>query len=209
MNVQLDLLCLVADTNMRETLKALLPRDKALGIRALSSDYAVHPEHDPGCFGHAPDFLRPFLARARHALVLFDLAGSGCEPSPREEVERDLERRLRQSGWNERAAAIAIDPELENWIWTDSPHVGEALGWGGRDGALRERLTQAKLWSPLIDKPGKPKEAVEMALRDARIPRSSSIYRRLAGKVKFSRCQDPAFLKLCATLRRWFPIEAG
>ena len=108
-----DLICLVADNNMRQTLRALFDRPDALSIRPVAADIVVHPEHDPGCFLRSPDFLRSFVNRAEHALVLFDREGCGRENSPRAELEVDLGQRLSQAGWNDRARAIAIVPELE------------------------------------------------------------------------------------------------
>jgi hypothetical protein len=29
--------------------------------------------------------------------------------------------------WEDRAAAIVIDPELENWFWADSPHIADPI----------------------------------------------------------------------------------
>jgi hypothetical protein len=45
---------------------------------------------------------------------------------------------------------------------------------------------------------------MEKALRVARKPRSSLLYRELAENVNMERCLDPAFLKLRTTLRKWF-----
>ena len=48
-----DLIILVADKNMEHTIKGLLARPPALGIRPLSFDIRVHPERDAGCRGEA------------------------------------------------------------------------------------------------------------------------------------------------------------
>jgi hypothetical protein len=58
-------------------------------------------------------------------------------------------------------------------------------------------------------KPVKPKEAVEVLLRTARKPRSSSIYLELARVVGTDHCTDPAFLKLRSCLREWFPASSN
>ena len=198
-----DLLCLVADKNMEQTLQALLPRWRALGTRDFGFEVVVHPEHDPGCFLRSDQFLRSFRSRFAHALVVFDLEDSGAEGS-REEAERSLEHRLEKSGWDSgRALAIAIEPELESWLWSDSPHVATALGWES-DRALRQYLgAEGFKWRD-DGKPKRPKEATERALYRQRIPRSSSIYRQLAGQVSFRRCTDSAFAKLLRVLRAWF-----
>lgn len=201
----LDLVCLVADENMRQTLLALLGRRAtSLGIPRLHIQIPVHPEHDPGCFGRSPDFLRSFARRARYAIVLFDREGCGHEGRTRDELERDLESRLQQAGWDSRVVAIAIDPELEAWVWSESPHVDEVLGWKNRTPELRSWLTTEKYLPAGRGKPERPKEAMEEALFQVRRPRSSALYRQLADKVGLERCVDPAFTKLKGTLRTWF-----
>jgi hypothetical protein len=120
------------------------------------------------------------------------------------ELERQVEGQLMVNGWNDRAAVVVLDPELEVWVWTDSPRVDEALGWQRKDPALRQWLRERGELQPDQQKPPRPKEAVEIALRQARLPRSSSIYFQLAMSLPFGRCTDPAFLRLRDLLRRWF-----
>lgn len=58
-------------------------------------------------------------------------------------------------------------------------------------------------------KPERPKEAFEAALREARRPRSSSLYKRLADNVSVLRCTDASFTDFCETLREWFPCTTA
>lgn len=199
-----DLVVLTADKNTEFVLRGLLSRPRALSIRPISFTTLPHPEQDPGCYLHAPELLRLYLRSYDHALVLLDRVGSGREELSREQLEEDLESRLRLQ-WSDRVAAIVLDPEIETWVWSDSPHVDEVLGWKGRSPALREWLVESGRLSKGASKPGDPKEAVERALRLARRKRSSSLYQQLAERVSFQRCTDPAFAKLCQTLQRWFP----
>lgn len=120
-------------------------------------------------------------------------------------IEQSILKRLSRAGWKKRAAAIVLDPELEAWVWSDSPHVDEALGWAGRDPDLRSWLRDRDLLDPQTPKPVRPKEAVEKAPQVTRKPRSSALYRQLAQDVGLARCVDPSFSKLRKTLRRWFP----
>lgn len=137
-----DLVALVADKNMEFALKGLLMQHRALGIRPLQTDVYVHPERDPGCFLRGHDFLHPFFNRYAHALLILDRQGSGRESSCREDLESEAEKRLSQSGWNDRAAAVVLDPELEIWVWSDSPHVGRVLGWPKGRPSLRTWLRE-------------------------------------------------------------------
>ncbi|MBX6377978.1 MAG: hypothetical protein IRY95_05445 [Clostridia bacterium] len=153
----------------------------------------------------AAEFLRPLRGRFAHALVLFDHHGCGREHEPAETLEIDVETRLRDSGWGEYGTAICVDPELEAWVWADSPQVAAALGWGSRAEELRPWLESRGLWRPGEAKPSDPKRAVEAALWLAHVPRSSAVYERLAERVAFRHCTDRAFRKLTDVLRRWFP----
>jgi nucleotide-binding universal stress UspA family protein len=205
-----DLIVLVADKNTEFALKGLLSRRaRSLRIRPLTADIFVHPERDPGCLLRARDFLRPHVARYHHALVLFDRDGCGQEQKDRAALERQVEEQLAQAGWGERAAAVVLDPELEIWVWSDSPHVEKALGWQGRSPGLRSWLVNSKLLDADRPKPVDPKRAVEEALRLARKPRSSNLYLELASSVGFEGCTDAAFQKLRDTLGRWFSVPQG
>ncbi|MFY9825484.1 MAG: hypothetical protein WAM82_29190 [Thermoanaerobaculia bacterium] len=204
-----DLILLVADKNMEASLKGLLSRFLSLKFRQVAFDLYVHPERDPGCLLRAHDFLRSFATRYDWALVLLDHAGCGREQEDRSALESDLERRLGEAGWEGRAAAIVIAPELESWVWSDSPKVDLALGWEGKSPPLRDWLREKGLLQAGVVKPAEPKRAVELALRTARKPRSSAIYFELAQGVSTDRCTDPAFAKLRRCLREWFPAAAA
>jgi hypothetical protein len=199
-----DLIILVADKNMEFTLKGLFSRPQALGIKSVEMDIFVHPDRDPGCLRQGDTFLKPFADQYRYGLVMLDREGCGRERNSRKELENGLETRLGRAGWNDRAKAVIFDPELEIWVWSDSPHVAQVLGWSGRQPDLKTWLISQKLLEAGKPKPKRPKEAVEEALRVVREPRSSSLYQKLAQKVSFERCTDPSFLKFKTTLQQWF-----
>jgi hypothetical protein len=199
-----DLVVLIADKNIEGALRGLLSRPRSLGLREISCDLYVHPERDPGCLLRGHHFLKPFAHKYAHALVIFDREGSGRE-AERAFLESEVEDRLSSSGWDDRAAAVVIDPELEVWVWNESPHVESALGWSG-DMSLKDWLTQKGWLREGETKPAQPKTAVEEALRLARRPRSSALYQELARRVSTDRCIDAAFLKLRRTLAGWFSL---
>lgn len=201
---QRDLVLLVADKQMEFSVRGLLDRQRALRIRPISLEIFVHPAKDPGCRRKSHDFLRPFHRQYRHALVMFDREGCGSESQTREELEAEIEQNLAQSGWENRAASVVLDPELEIWVWSDSPEVDRALGWSGRQPNLSGWLQSAGFVTAEGAKPERPKEAMQQALKISRRPRSASIYRDLASKVSVDRCTDAAFIKFKETLQRWF-----
>lgn len=199
-----DLVVLIADNNMESALNGLLSRTTELRMRRLDYDTYVHPERDPGCLLRGHHFLRPLLGRYRNALLMFDREGCGQAQKSRLALENQVENLLSSNGWTNRAAAIVFDPELEVWVWSDSPDVDSVLGWAARDPDLRTWLVAEQLAVDTQSKPRRPKEAVERALYVVRKPRSSSIYLQLARMANFDRCVDPAFTKFKSVLRNWF-----
>jgi hypothetical protein len=202
---QKDIIFLVADKNAKFAVQGLLSRHQSLQIRLPKNDIYIHPEKDSGCLLRSHDLLRPFINQYAFSLVIFDREGCGQENSSRQQLENHLETLLGHNGWGNRTSVIVIDPELDNWVWSDSPHVDTLLGWSGRQPNLRTWLMENGFLTAPNTKPSRPKEAMEAALRKVYTARSSSIYQLLAERVSLSRCVDPAFTKLKATLRNWFP----
>jgi hypothetical protein len=202
----LDLIALVADKDMLSALEGLLARHQDLEIQAIRRQVLRHPGHDPAVLNHCHEFLRPYLRLARYALVVFDCEGCG-RPDSRHDLEELVESRLAQNGWVDRSAAVAIDPELEVWFWSDSPEVRQALGWNREGALLGEWLTDKGYLRSGQSKPHRPKDAVRDAWKLANIKPSSSHFGDLARTVDFRGCTDLAFGKLRRVLRQWFPPE--
>lgn len=200
-----DLVVLVADKDMGAVLAGLLERSMELGIRAITYDVYVHPRRDPGCRREAAEFLRPLSANYRCALVLFDHEGSGGERTAPQPLADERKLLLERNGWAGRADVVVVAPELEVWVWTNSPDVPRCLGWEGRKPPLRQWLADTGRWSPSATKPPRPKEAFLDALRQARKPRSSAIYQDLAQSVGLLGHAEPSFVRLTGALRTWFP----
>ena len=200
-----DLLCLVADRNMSAAVAGLLSRFESLGIPSIDYRLQTHPRHDPGCFHEGAEYLRAQQSEAAHALVILDHDWAGAPANSGPELEELLEGHLANAGIDGWARAVVIEPELEAWVFSGSIHVVEALGWTDRSPGLREALASQGLWPDDCPKPPNPKEAMEWALRQARVPRSSSIYGELASKVSTTTCTDRAFVRLRQILQGWFP----
>jgi hypothetical protein len=199
-----DLVVLVADKNTEAAVKTLIEkRHKSLGISQVQADVFIHPRRDPGVFHEAHIFLQPFRGEYCYALVMFDREGCGQENKPAQQAEQEVKQRLEQSGWQGRCEVIALEPELEAWVWSSSHHVPKVLG------LTPEQLQQILQRFPKthLGKPQRPKEAMEECLRQAKIPRSSSIYAELAETVGLKNCVEPSFVKFRQTLQEWFPTE--
>ncbi len=208
--VKRDLIALVGDKSIQMTPQAMLSgRNSSLGIRPVEHEIRVAEDYDSGCHRQGPLLLQGQLHRYEHALIVHDRHGCGRERLRREDLEADQEQRLSDSGWGTRAAAIVIDPELETWVWAQSPHVAGILGWRGNLRSLRAWLEEKGHWHAGTAKPWDPKGAMRLVLHQGDVRHSSALFRALAGKVSLARCEDASFAKLKATLRAWFGVEEG
>lgn len=200
-----DLVVLAADKQAEFATRGILSRTASLNTRSISADFFVHPGHDSGCLLKAAEFLAPFRASYSHALVILDREGCGQESRQREELEEQIEQSLARVGWlPPSSAAVVLDPELEIWVWSDSPEVETCLGWENQP--VRLQIWLAANWQVAANgKPDRPKEAMQAALRIVRKPRSSAIFQKLAETVSLNRCSDPSFHKLRSTVATWFP----
>ena len=199
-----DLVALAADKNIEHALMGLFSRPQALGIRQIEVDIFVHPQRDPGCARRGVEFLANLSEQYRHGLLMFDHEGSGREHIPAGELQSELDGEFARTGWGNRARTIVLKPELEAWVWSRSPHVADIAGWRGRRPSLREWLVEQSFLRENEFKHERPKEAFEAALREARKPRSSSLYRQMAERVSLQRCEDESFLTFRNTMTNWF-----
>lgn len=204
-----DLFVVVADLDAENTLKTLLvKRQRALGIRLEfdpTQDLLRYSGRDAGCLKDAVNLLRTPQQSHLHAVLCFDRHGSGSDQKDRSAIESEIENRLCKNGWqHENMTVIAIDPELEAWVWSDSEEVANIIGWSGDMRDLKAYLKKEGLWQSTAAKPIDPKRAFELTLRVAGTPRLATLFGELATKVGLRRCQDPSFQKLCDKLRQWF-----
>ena len=199
-----DLLALVADQDMAETLAALLQRHKSLGIRPIEYQVERHLRRDAGCRADAARRLRPHLHQYRQAIVMLDKHGCGRENSSREIIQDEIEQDLASNGWGDRAKAVVIDPELEAWFWTGSKHVTDVLGWQKTYEDLKAWLADRGLWSAGTAKPSDPKAAMKAVLRETNKAHSAALFGDLAKHTTWRHCRCPAFTELTQTLKHWF-----
>jgi hypothetical protein len=198
-----DLVILVADSQQRRTLEVLLSeRYQSLGIRQPEYDVFTHSGHDPGVYREGGRFLSTFRGQYDYALAVLDAEWDGS-PGAAGQIARKVQNDLDDYGWRQRSAVIVIQPELEAWVWSESPLVYQRLGLG-RNEILRI-ANERGLWQSGQRKPMKPKALLEEVLRRTGISRSASLFGNLARGVGLTRCEDPAFRQLQEILRQWFP----
>lgn len=203
-----DLVVLVADIDMHNVLEELFnSRIESLNIREIEVHIIPYSQHDSGCASHGVQALSRFAQRYEYGLLMFDHEGSGRENLSREELQNAINEDFTRSPWGDRARAIVIEPELEAWVWSDSPHVDEIAGWKGRRPKLRDWLVERGWLREGQFKPDRPKEAFLAALQEAGKPRTRLLYQQLAKEVSLRRCRDAAFGEFKDIMRGWFPVD--
>jgi hypothetical protein len=96
-----------------------------------------------------------------------------------------------------------IEPELDVWVWGADNAVETVIEWpSGKK--VRERLREQGFTFEANEKPTRPKEALEAALRIPGLPRSSALYQTIAERISLRRCDDEAFIRLRKQLLAWF-----
>lgn len=204
---------LVADSNMAAAFRGYFGRAQwhlSLGCDSFDFNTNIGGDlivdeggNDPGVYTKGHELLRPFQRSHERALVILDCEWEG---SPgKEAIEQHITANLVSSGWpHDNVKVIAIDPELENWLWQNNPNVAAVLNYRGHP-PLRQWLEQNGWWPQGAVKPPRPKEAAEWVLRQTRKPRSSAIYQQLAACIGINGCTDAAFTAMHAQLKTWFP----
>jgi hypothetical protein len=200
-----DLIVLAADADAEQSLRAVLARHQALGIDQIRFDIFRDSRHDPGCRIGAATFLRQFLGKAHHAIVVFDHEGCGADETSPVDLEQRIEDEIERNGWDRsRIGVVIIAPELENWVWGTMPQLERVCNWTGRIQRLSAWLDECGILPVGQQKPTRPKEALQRVLRETRTPFSPALFRRLAERVSLQSCQDRAFNKSTSLLRAWF-----
>ena len=197
------LVVLTADVDIEAAVRTLIEkRTRALQVSQIEATFIRHPNKDPGCYHDAIPFLRGYARAGGNALVVFDEAWEGA-PSPAPDMELSVEKLL-AADWRERARCVIIAPEIESWVFSDSPQVAAVLGWADRNPGLREWLRANSLWDT-TPKPPDPKTAFERALKEVKRRPTAQFFLQLAEKVSVERCTDRALVRLRDTLRAWYP----
>lgn len=201
-----DLIVLCADKKIQTTIETLLQRPQALGIRPIKSSVEVMVgKHDPGCFHNAHGYLRPRRQEFDHALVVFDRQWDGAPELSAVDMAHAVKEKL-VPDWGEACGVVVIDPELEVWVWSDSPHVDEVLGWKDEQPALREWLRAEGLLLADLVKPTDPKRAIERVLAKTQRRWTAGTCKTLASLVGLARCKDASFTRLKHALVQWFGL---
>ncbi len=207
-----DCMFYVADMNMAEAFKGFLTRQQfhqSIGCGQFAFDplqdlARAAGQTDGGLWRRAGGLCKGYLQTHQYLVVCLDRDFGGSPGQA--QVRQDVEQRLLAVGWQRgQFVVLVIDPELEQWIWQDSPHVEKAFKHASPP-SLRQVLLNAGDWPDAQDKPNRPKEVLERLVhQNLRGNRSSTLYSKITSSVSVRRCVDGEFLALQAALRRWFP----
>ena len=203
-----ELVILVADGTMAAVFRAFFGRER-WDLTLQCAQFDLWPEedifHDPlhtdgGVHKSAQELLRPYLNTHSRAMVVLDQQFGGELPAA--EVRQDILARLHQNGWNDRCEVVVINPELEVWLWQNSPHVEQAVGFSG---SLRQHLQDNGKWPAGAPKPLEPKEAMQALVKAKKPLKTQVVYSRIARSVSIHGCRDQSFDLFANTIRHWFP----
>jgi hypothetical protein len=201
-----DLLVLVADKDAELILKELLWRIPHLeNFTEFSYEIIRHPQRDEGIANRAIDYVQAYTTDFRFLMVFSDYNGCGKKYIPRVQLETELENQFNQNGWPDRNACMLFEPELEAWLWVKHNFLHRLLDWQDEQNIYQWLIQEGFQFKENSQKPVRPKEAFEAALRKQKIPHSSALYARFARIVDYRQCIDSTFLKFMNTLKKWFP----
>lgn len=205
-----ELIILVADGTMAAVVRAFFGRPFHYALECAPFDFDPATEifnnpleKDGGVHLRCHEILRPYLKTHRRALVIIDQQ-FGAE-RPADEVRGEMEQRLNANGWEGRAAAVVIHPELEVLLWQDNPHIERALRHTGPP--LRQLLAEDGRWPLRAAKPHAPKEVIQELIRANCAGPPMVVYSQIARSVSTVGCVDPAFHCVRDLLRACFPLE--
>lgn len=201
-----DVVFLVADGGMEQMLRGFFGRDhfhRSLRCGPFTFDPAkdvvVAPTKDPGVYGTARELLRPYEHSHERAVVMLDADWAGSPGATT--IQAQIKAALADV-WDE-FAVIVIEPELEAWIWQDSPHLAEVL----KCPDFRALLERSGHWPADAPKPPDPKGALDHLRRRYKVKVFNADFGKIAARVSVRHCQDAAFRQLCDHLRTWFPPQ--
>lgn len=202
--MKLDLIVVAADPVMSKMVTKLLEvRTIALNIRDITFEVVTDQHNDPGVFSDPCRLLTGFEGKARHAIALLDCAWDGTPGKAQIEskIAQDFDKQFKD-GW---ARAIAIEPELEVWVFAKEAHLKNAINWTDAETSPRQWLESQGEWASDDPKPHDPKSALQKLCTKQRIPFAGRIHTHIAQHSGFADCVDSSFLRLRSLLQEWFP----
>lgn len=205
-----DLVVITADADMEAVMRAVLKRPQALGIRDIAFEVRRHDGRDAGVFQNRPEVTRTLKSDFDRLLMLWNHHGSGQEHklSPEASAE-DVQRRLDGVTWRDRSNALALCPELEEWLWHSPNAIGKWLGVPDSQLSIwQEEFANQTGQTLKAIKRDSPKEMFQFICRKhrKRLPRIQD-YGQIAEVASLAAWQSsPTFKSMTEQLKTWFPL---
>jgi len=204
-----DLFVFTADADALAVMRAVLSRPESLGIRPITFDVDRHAGKDSAMVRTGPQLAGMRKGRYRKAVLIWDFHGSGWENvrSP-QESEAQVQAKLDQVTWRDNSEAVAIVPELEEWLWHNQASIHAHLGVSAQelDRWVAEYATSREMRPPDV-KASEPKELLEYVfVQKARRTISPADFEAMASRASLVDWKaSPSFRALVALLATWFP----
>ena len=125
-----DLFVLTADSDAQAFIRAILQRHQALQIRPITFEVRRLTGRDSGMVKEGPEIARAMVRKTEYSrlILMWDHHGSGWDKRPLATAADRIQQRLDGVTWTDRSGAIAVEPELEEWLWTSPGSIMEQLG---------------------------------------------------------------------------------
>ena len=207
-----DLFVLTADSDAQALITSVLQRHKDLKIHPISFEVQRFTGRDSGMVKEGPEIARAMVNKREYSrlLLVWDHHGSGWHGLNSEQAAGRIQLRLDGATFLGRSAAIAILPELEEWLWHCPNSLGRLFGSGvaefdsltdnfaGRLSLPRERCCRDK-----------PKELFEAILYKQKRRRPlPEDFEKLGSSADLAKwCSSETISRLVEILRDWFPAR--
>jgi len=205
-----DLFVFTADADALAVIRSVLARPLAIGIRPVTYEVDRHTGRDPGMVRSGPELARMRVSKTAFAklVLIWDHKGSGWEEKSADRAREEIQTRLKQVTWEGRSEAVAVVPEIEEWLWHSPISLAGHLQTGlAKLSALVQDFASKQNLDCDTCKLRYPKEVLEeIFYRLARrrpLPRD---FEQIAMTASLNDWQtSQTFGVLVNTLRRWFP----
>lgn len=205
-----DLYVFTADADALAVIRSVLARPLAIGIRPVTFKVNRHTGRDPGMVKNGPELVRMEVSKTefKKLVLIWDHQGSGWEEKSVDRAREEIQIRLNQVTWEDRSEAVAVVPEIEEWLWHSPASLGGHLKTGlAQLNAMVQDFASKRNLDCSTCKLRYPKEVFEeifyrLAKRKP-LPRDFEQIAMTASLEDWQRSQT--FGALVNTLRRWFP----
>lgn len=189
-----DLLVIVEGRRDEEVLRAVLERGRQLRIRQITFEFL---RRAGAVYTEGPEIAQLEKHRFDKVILLWDHADSQYANHKPNRAQGIVQAKLNERTLKNCSKAIAVDPELEIWLWQDKSAIAKALGVS---------IGQINQWIMGRAVTRFPKETLEWVCKQVNKKPDAALWGKiacLADLKLWEQCYS--FRLFCKTLRKWFP----